>query len=147
MLYNYRHRFYASYTNTEYWQNPHIPNTLDELKLRLPFLTQLIHRYFPTESAAQILDIGCGHGALIHVARQMGYKNIRGIDGSPAQVATAKHLGIDGVVYGDAMKTLITEADDSLDCVISFDFIEHFTKIELIELVDEVFRALKPGGR
>ncbi len=35
----------------------------------------------------------------------------------------------------------------SLDVVIAFDVIEHFTKTEMISLVDEVHRVLKPSGR
>jgi 2-polyprenyl-3-methyl-5-hydroxy-6-metoxy-1,4-benzoquinol methylase len=113
----------------------------------LPFLQALVHRHFPGDKAAAILDLGCGHGALIYVARQMGYRNVEGVDGSPEQVAAAERLGIEGVCLGDARKTLAEQADGSLDAVVCFDLIEHFTKDELIELLDEVYRVLKPGGR
>jgi len=56
-------------------------------------------------------------------------------------------LKIDGVSQGDVMETLSRQPDGSLDCVVAFDLIEHFTKNELIGLVDEVCRVLRPGGR
>ena len=96
---------------------------------------------------ATILELGCGHGALIHIARQMGFRNFNGVDGSPEQVAVARRLGIDGVVQGDVLKALSNQADGSLDGVVAFDLIEHFTKNELIGVVDEVHRVLKHGGR
>jgi SAM-dependent methyltransferase len=72
---------------------------------------------------------------------------VEGVDGSPEQVAAAERLGIEGVRLGDARKTLAEQPDGSLDALVCFDLIEHFTKDELIELVDEIYRVLKPGGR
>jgi SAM-dependent methyltransferase len=45
------------------------------------------------------------------------------------------------------MENLQRFPDESQDVVIAFDLIEHFTKGELLALVDEVRRVLKPGGR
>ncbi len=84
---------------------------------------------------------------MIHVARQMGFRNMHGVDGSPEQVETARRLGIDGVEQGDVMDTLFNVVEGAIDCVVAFDLIEHFTKNELIGLVDEVCRVLKFGGR
>jgi SAM-dependent methyltransferase len=39
------------------------------------------------------------------------------------------------------------QADASVDVVIAFDVIEHFTRDELLPFVDNVRRVLKPGGR
>lgn len=142
---NYRTRIYNTYVNAR--QQALAPETLAGLKPRLPFLQKLVRLHFPPDFNASILDLGCGHGALMHVARQMGYQNIRGVDGSPEQVAAARRLGIEGVEQGDVMEVLSKQLDASLDCIVAFDLIEHFTKNELIGLVDEVCRVLKPGGR
>ena len=141
----YRTRIYNRYTTAR--QYTLAPETLDGLKPRVPYLQKLVRRCFPENCNARILELGCGHGALIHVARQMGYRNIHGVDGSPEQVAAARRLGIEGVAQGDVMDALSEQPDGSLDCIVAFDLIEHFTKNELIGLVDEVCRVLKPGGR
>ena len=52
----------------------------------------------------------------------------------------------DGVEDGDVLATLSAAGDQSYDVVVAFDLIEHFTKPELLSLIDEVYRILKPGG-
>ena len=114
---------------------------------RLPYLRWLVRTCMPPDRDAAILDIGCGHGAILYALQQAGYRNACGVDGSAEQVQAAARLGIQGVEQGDLMQTLREATDASLDVVIAFDVIEHFTKAELIPLVDEVQRVLRPGGR
>lgn len=142
---NYRTRIYDAYLTGR--QKELAPATLDGLKPRLPYLKKLVRLHFPPNLNASILDLGCGNGALIYVARKMGYCHVRGIDGSLEQVAAAKALGIDDVQYADAKEALGKEGDSSLDCVVCFDLLEHFAKDELIPLVDAIHRVLKTGGR
>lgn len=144
-MFEYRTRVYDAYETGR--QRSLAPSTLEGLKPRLPFFQELVRLHFPPDFNASILDLGCGHGALIHVARQMGYCNVHGVDGSTEQVLTARRLGIDGVAQGDVLEALSRQPEGSLDCAIAFDLIEHFTKDELIRLVDEVWRVLKTGGR
>ncbi|MFC1789201.1 class I SAM-dependent methyltransferase [Thermodesulfobacteriota bacterium] len=144
-MFEYRTRVYNAYVTGR--QKALAPDSLAGLKPRLPMLQKLVRQHFPPDLNAVILELGCGHGALIHVARQMGYRNMHGVDGSPEQVAAAQRLRVDGVAQGDVMETLSRQPDGSLDCVVAFDLIEHFTKNELIGLVDEVCRVLKSGGR
>lgn len=120
---------------------------LDDLTSRLPYLTQLVRRHFPEDTGARILDLGCGDGVLLHVAQTAGYANIFGVDVSAEQVERAKRLGIIGVSEGDLIETLRGTVADSLDAVVTYDVIEHFSLAELLPLVDDVRRVLKPGGR
>ena len=142
---NYRTRIYGAYVSAR--RQSLAPATLEGLKPRLPYLQKLIRQHFPHEQNAAILDLGCGHGTLIHLARQAGYRHLRGVDGSPEQVAAAKKLCIEGVEQGDIMETLSKEPAAALDCLIAFDLIEHFNLNELIALIDAVHRTLRPGGR
>ncbi len=142
---DYRIRIYQSYVHARHQSLA--PATIDGLKPRAPFLNKLIHEHFPSARDATILDLGCGHGALIHFARKADYTNIRGVDRSPQQVAEANHLGINGVSEGDLMETLHSLGDGSQDMVVAFDVIEHFTKEEVISFIDEVYRVLCKGGK
>jgi SAM-dependent methyltransferase len=142
---DYRTRIYNAYVNAQ--QQALAPESLVGLKPRFPMLRKLVREHFPPDLNAAILELGCGHGALIHVARQMDYRHLHGLDGSPEQVAATRRLGIDGVAQGDVLGALSRQPDGSLDCVVAFDLIEHFTKAELIGLVDEICRILRPGGR
>jgi 2-polyprenyl-3-methyl-5-hydroxy-6-metoxy-1,4-benzoquinol methylase len=107
----------------------------------------MINKFFPKDKSVSILDLGCGHGALIYFSHRAGFSNARGIDVSLQQVTLAKELNISNVEQGDLMETLSQFSLSSLDVVISFDVVEHLSKSELIDLIDAVYLVLKPGGR
>lgn len=141
----YRNRIYDSYVSSM----PDIEKIAShrELERRGVTMRSLIKNFFPKDKSSKILEIGCGHGALIYFARKMGYLHIEGVDGSPQQIMLAKALAINGVRAGDLLCELQALGDKTLDVVVAFDVIEHFTKDELIDLVDAVSRVLKSNGR
>ena len=141
----YRERLYKAYLRNRH--GSHAPKNIEDLKPRAAYLYKVINDHFPDDRQALIVDLGCGHGALIYFARKQGYQNITGIDRSPQQVAEARQLGIDQVSEGDLLNGLKSYNDQSLDAVITFDVIEHLTKDELIQFSDEVYRVLKNNGR
>lgn len=142
---DYRERVYSAYVRS----TPSLTGrtTLADFAPRRPYLRQLVRRHFPADRDAPILELGCGPGALIHVAREMGYRRLEGVDRAPEQVAIARALGIEGVHEGDLMATLGAAADGRYAAVVAFDVIEHFTKPEILDFLDEVRRVLAPGGR
>lgn len=140
----YRTRIYAHYVDV--LDEDDVPKLLQDLENRGPTMRYVINTFFPKDQKASILDLGCGHGTLIHFAQRAGYSNIYGVDVSEQQVALAIKLGIANIRQGNFIETLRTIAPASLDLIIAFDVIEHFTKDELIDLVDAVYVALKPNG-
>lgn len=141
----YRERIYGQYVQAA--SASLAPDTVAGLAPRRAYLTRLIAEHFPADRGAAILEVGCGHGALLHFAREAGYTRMEGVDGSPSQVAAARRLGIAGVREGDLRDALTATAPASLDAVVAFDVIEHLERDELIDVTDAVQRALKPGGR
>lgn len=141
----YRTRIYSQYVDAA--SSPLAPDTVAGFEPRRASLTRLIAQHFPPQRDAAILELGCGHGALLYFARAAGYTNASGVDGSPAQVAAAQRLGLRDVRAGELLPTLRAQPAASLDAVIAYDVIEHLTKDELIDVTDEVFRVLTPGGR
>jgi SAM-dependent methyltransferase len=142
---DYRDRIYGRYVNAR--PEALAPATLNGLRPRAAYLRKLVRNHFPTNRDAAIVDLGCGHGALIHFAREAGYRNIEGIDRSPEQVAAANRLGIAGVRAGDLMEVISSLPGESQEVVVTFDVVEHFRKDEVIAFVDQVQRVLRPGGR
>lgn len=142
---SYQERIFARYATAR--ATPLAPTSLEGLQPRFPYLRRLVRRHFPRDRGAAIFELGCGHGAFLHVLHCEGYTNVRGVDGSPEQITAAQRLGIDGVSLGDVMEALMQIPDGSLDLLIAFDLIEHFTKDELLRLVDEAHRVLRPDGR
>lgn len=141
----YRSRIYQNYSSAR--QRHVAPKSFEELEPRLHYLRRLVRNQLPADRGSSILDLGCGYGALLYVLESFGYSRVRGVDGSPEQVAAAKKLGIWGVEHGDIFDALAKTPAASVDVVVALDVIEHFSKVELIPLIDEVFRVLRPGGR
>src|SRR3569623_959126 len=90
------------------------------------------------------LDIGCGRGEWLALLRS---KTIacRGIAHSEAMVAEAKARGFD-VVAADAVAYLKGQPDASLGGISAFHVVEHIPFFDLVDLLDELRRVLKPGG-
>lgn len=118
-----------------------------ELDSRRAYLRRLIAKHFPPDRNAAILDLGCGSGALVHYAREEGYRQIWGIDRSREQISLALARGLTDLREGDLFETLRQIPDQSQDCVVSLDVLEHFTKDEAVQIVDGVARILRPEGK
>jgi SAM-dependent methyltransferase len=140
---DFRARLLAQYVST----HASVSDAVASLERRRAYLDRLVHDHFPADKRAAVLDLGCGHGAILWAARRGGYTNVSGVDASPEQVAAAKQLGIEGVRHGDLKPALAATPDGSLDVVILFDLYHYFTPAEQFAIADEVRRVLKPGGR
>src|SRR5687767_5949781 len=94
---DYRARLLAQYVST----HTSVSGAVAGLERRRPYLDRLVRDHFPRQRDAAILDLGCGHGAILWAANRAGYTNLTGVDASPEQVAAAKALGIKGVRQGE----------------------------------------------
>jgi SAM-dependent methyltransferase len=141
---SYRRRAYQNYLTTQV--RPDAAAIRETVQGRLPYLRNLIKRWIPRDRNLAILDIGCGHGAILFALREAGYKNLQGVDGSPEQVEAAHLLGLTQVRQGDLLTALAAIPEKSLDVVIAFDVLEHQLKDEVMQFMDEFHRILRPGG-
>jgi cyclopropane fatty-acyl-phospholipid synthase-like methyltransferase len=140
---DYQSRLLEHYVST----HASVGDAVAGLERRAPYLDRLIRDHFPVDRKATVLDLGCGHGALLWAARRAGYGNLAGVDASPEQVAAASRLGIAGVRQGDLKAALAATPDASQEVVILFDLFHYFAAAEQFALADEVRRVLRPGGR
>jgi SAM-dependent methyltransferase len=93
------------------------------------------------EKPGLILDIGCGGGNFMKMARDMEFE-IEGIDLSPAQVAVAKAAGL------TAENKDIREVTKTYDTIVAvFDVLNYLDDEQLAAFLIEVKRVLKPGGK
>jgi SAM-dependent methyltransferase len=140
---DYRARLLAHYVST----HTSVSGAVAGLERRRPYLDRLVRDHFPRDRSAAILDLGCGHGAVLWAAARAGYTNLTGVDASPEQVEAARTLGIAGVRQGELGPALAATPNGSLEAVILFDLLHYFTPAEQFHIADEVYRVLKPGGR
>ena len=142
---SFRDRLYRAYVRGQ--DDSYAPRELSQLESGEHYRRRLIARHFPERRDAAILDLGCGHGNLLHLAHQAGYSRAWGVDRSPEQVQEAARLGIAGVREGDLLETMAAQPDRSLEAMIAFDVLEHLTRDELLDVADHAARVLAPGGR
>lgn len=144
-MHRYRSKIYKHYSSNRTLKLA--PETIEGFKPREPYFKKLIRDHFPQNKKTKILEIGCGHGAFLYYVQQAGYIDTVGIDGSEEQVQEARRLGISHIKHVNIIEYLHGVDDDSLDLLIAFDVIEHFSKDELSDLLDEFHRVLKKGGK
>ncbi len=101
--------------------------------------------WLPADADAEIVDLACGHGKLLHCLRQRGFANVRGVDRSPEQVAIARQTGIP-VDEADVLDFLGGHRG-RFDLITALDLVEHFRKEEVLAFLDLCHGALRPGGR
>lgn len=93
---------------------------------------------------ADIADLGCGDGMLLRVFQEMGFRNLHGVEGSPEMHRLCR-ASFPGVEQGD-LRAYLRSKVGSFNVIALFDVIEHFTREEAVELLDEINAALRPGG-
>ena len=95
---------------------------------------------------AKLLDIGCGNGSLIMALNQLGFDHVQGIDISEEQIQIARKSGLVDVEVADAT-SFLNGKSGQFDAVFCMDLVEHLTKSELVALMLQIRKALKPNGR
>jgi SAM-dependent methyltransferase len=103
----------------------------------------------PPARGQVLLDVGCNWGRWSIAAARLGYKPI-GIDPSLGAVLAAKRvatqLGLDlRFVVGDARS--LPFRSGSFDAVFSYSVIQHFSKDDAIQAIQEIGRTLAVNGR
>jgi len=91
-----------------------------------------------------ILELGCGPGYVLEFLRRAGFVDVQGIDISEEQTRLANERGL-RTEAADAFKFLATR-ESAYGAIVAIDFLEHFTKDELVRLVTLIHGALKSGG-
>jgi 2-polyprenyl-3-methyl-5-hydroxy-6-metoxy-1,4-benzoquinol methylase len=116
----------------------------EEIKRRLEVYVPIIRDAAAVTKRAPLLDIGCGRGELLEVMRDNGLA-ASGIDINAIQVEECRSLGL-VAQEGEALARLRGSSEASLGAVTGMHLIEHLLYEDLIALLDESLRVLKPGG-
>lgn len=93
---------------------------------------------------AKIADLGCGDGMLLRVFQEMGFVSLHGVEGS-AEMWDRCRASFPAVEQGD-LRDYLRRKPGVFDVIALFDVIEHFTREEAVELLDEMHAALRSGG-
>jgi O-antigen chain-terminating methyltransferase len=96
------------------------------------------------DGASDVVDIGCGRGEFLELLRSRGV-TARGVDLNQQMVAVCRERGLEAE-EGDALGYLRRQADQSLGGLIAIQVVEHLQPDYLLALLDEAYRALRPGA-
>jgi SAM-dependent methyltransferase len=125
---------YASFENQFRGTPEHIK---EGLKVYLPLLKD-------AGIASDILDLGCGRGEWLELLREEGLQ-ARGVESNRAMIDNQRGQNPE-IIEADALAHLRGLPAGSLSAVTAFHFVEHIGLAQLIDLLDEINRVLKPGG-
>lgn len=109
---------------------------------QFPALAQFIQTHIP-DLQARILEVGCANGGLLNALKQLGYRNILGIDPSPVCAINAEQL------Y--EIQVLTNSLSDINADLGPFDFIILVAVLEHIKDLDgalkKLYELLLPAGK
>lgn len=96
------------------------------------------------EAVGLIVDLGCGRGEWLTLLIENGYRGI-GVDRNDTflQCCDAKDIATVKMDVVDYLKTLPCE---SVKLLTSFQLVEHISTNQLIELLSEIGRVMRPDG-
>lgn len=144
-----RDRLYASYVSSGQAHDiaPDAPDENRHPKLFPPGnVARFVLGRIPADRNTRIVDLGCGHGAVLYHLQRAGYRNLIGVDTSPEQIAVARRAGLSQTVQGDIESFAREMRTGSVGVVLLIDVLEHFSGSENLAVLDEVFRVLAPEG-
>jgi 2-polyprenyl-3-methyl-5-hydroxy-6-metoxy-1,4-benzoquinol methylase len=140
----YQRRLYDSYVSTHVGAT-RLP-TEASMDRSSTYFRQNFARHLPKDRSASLLDAGCGYGSLVRFLNDEGYVNVIGVDVSREQTGLAYKLGTENVVCAD-MTDYLNKHCAAFDGIFLVDVLEHLHKDQVLETLDAVAAALKPGGR
>lgn len=95
--------------------------------------------------AKKFIDLGSGRGEWLDILRENGAGDITGVDLNEEQNSISRAKG-HRVFCEDCNKYLSEQPDSSADLITAFQLIEHLPIKNLLELIEQCHRVLRPGG-
>ena len=141
---SYRRRLYAQYVSA-HTSKLYGASSAEAIRKQFPLWLSIYGQFLPTSKTARTLDLGCGNGGFVWFLQQLGYAQSFGVDASVQQIGEARKLEVNNVVEGDLVEYL-SSAESSFDFVACRDVLEHFSKNEVLQVLDKVHAVLRPGG-
>ena len=104
--------------------------------IRIPYEIE----FLATNPRGSLIDVGCGGGVTLGLAKQMGWA-VKGLELDPLACQAANNIGLN-VVQGDYNK--LSEINEKFDCVLCSHVLEHVhDPIEMLNLLTD---SLKENG-
>jgi SAM-dependent methyltransferase len=93
---------------------------------------------------SRVVDLGCGNGEFVEMLRERGVDAV-GVDVDPEMVRHLRERGTP-VVEQDVLNYMADLPALSVDGVFSAHLVEHLPYKAVLQLVQDAYRVLRPGG-
>ncbi len=93
----------------------------------------------------KIVDLGCGDGDFVALLLEQGIEAI-GVDADEKSYSAAQKRGLP-VICQDVFDFLDHAPTDSVDGVFCAHLVEHLPYMQVIRLIHQAYRIVRPGGR
>ncbi|HEY6451282.1 MAG TPA: class I SAM-dependent methyltransferase [Steroidobacteraceae bacterium] len=103
-------------------------------------------RFFPSNREAKILCASCGPGYGVNLLKDLGYKDVLGIDSFTDKIEWARRRQLN-CREGFAFEFLDSSPDDTYDLIWLEQELNHLTRQEMLDFLALCRRKLKRGGR
>lgn len=122
------------------------PKDVSDLEARESQLyDRLILPYLQKRSSLKIVELASGPGIFLSYLKNKNIDNFTGIDQADDYINLCREQNLN-VVQADVLTWLDQQELNSLDVIVAIDFVEHLDKQTFVELLDKIYKALKPGG-
>ncbi|MEM9692945.1 MAG: class I SAM-dependent methyltransferase, partial [Myxococcota bacterium] len=144
MTSNYRKDLYATYVSTFKHALPVAEDAKEQRDYWAWARVKLLPLIADVSRDAPVLELGAGSGKFLWILRREGFREVRGIDVSDEMVSLAQAARLP-VEKADVFEFL-NEDQTKYGLIVGLDFIEHFTKAELMRLLPAIRERLRPDG-
>jgi SAM-dependent methyltransferase len=113
-------------------------------RLRIDAAIEFMNHWIPKDH--QIVDLGCGYGALLAAMRHAGWSQVQGIDPAPQSAQRAREIfGLDGI-HCSTLNSASSCVDlQRVDLVCLMAVLEHLPALR--EDLEQLLAQLRPGVR
>ena len=103
--------------------------------------------WLPADRHAAVLDVGCGDGRVLAFLAGAGYQRLEGFDRDAAAVEAARARVTAPIVVEHDWARFLDPRPRAFDLIVLKDVVYYVPREQVVEALQTVRRAVKPGGR
>ena len=109
-------------------------------------LIRWLRPWLPKSRAARCLDLATGCGEMVYLLEREGFRNTAGVDLCVEELDRARRYVKANLHHADIVTHLRETETGSVDFISALNILEHLNKDELLTVLTEAQRVLRPQG-